>query len=163
MSETAVGREGGRPDKDAPVGARDRLIAAAIEAFAAKGFHGTSTRDIAAAAGMSPAALYVHYRSKEELLYLICRLGHERTLRLVRDSVATSEDPVERLLAVVRVFTVCCCCAHAISPRKLILITKNIPLKEAIPPLILTFSPLLQIQDIHQSRGMGDLNSRNNL
>ena len=56
---------------------RDRLLAAAIEAFAAKGLHGTTTRDIAAGAGMSPAALYVHHRSKEELLFLISRAGHE--------------------------------------------------------------------------------------
>ena len=88
-----------RPD------ARGRLLAAAVEAFAAKGFHGTTTRDIAAAAGMSPAALYVHHRSKEELLYLISRTGHELTRRLVRDAVATSEDPREQLLAVVRAFT----------------------------------------------------------
>ncbi|WP_046470362.1 TetR family transcriptional regulator [Allosalinactinospora lopnorensis] len=105
MSEIAVGRGGGLPGKDAPVGARDRLVAAAVESFASKGFHGTSTRDIAAAAGMSPAALYVHYKSKEELLYLISRRGHERTLRLVRDCAAASDDPVERLLAVVRAFT----------------------------------------------------------
>ena len=48
---------------------------AAVEAFAAKGFHGTTTRDISTAAGMSPAALYVHHRSKEELLYELSRLG----------------------------------------------------------------------------------------
>lgn len=87
-------------------GSRDRLQAAAVAAFASKGFHGTTTRDIAAAAGMSPAALYVHHRSKEELLYLISREGHERTLALVRDAVAGTGDPVERLRAVVHAFTV---------------------------------------------------------
>jgi AcrR family transcriptional regulator len=86
-------------------GARGRLVAAAIEAFAAKGFHGTTTRDIASAAGMSPAALYVHHKSKEDLLYLISRAGHERTLQLVRESVATSTDPVEQLVAIVENFT----------------------------------------------------------
>ena len=89
-----------RPD------ARERLLAAAVEAFAAKGFHGTTTRDIAAAAGMSPAALYVHHRSKEDLLHLISRAGHERTLELVREAVASSDDPVEQLRATVRAFTV---------------------------------------------------------
>lgn len=88
-----------------PTIARDRLIAAAVESFAAKGFHGTTTRDIASAAGMSPAALYVHYKSKEELLYLISRSGHDVTLRLVREGAASSDDPVEQLLAVVREFT----------------------------------------------------------
>lgn len=86
-------------------GARARLLDAAVESFAAKGFHGTTTRDIAAAAGMSPAALYVHHKSKEDLLYLISREGHERTLRMVREGVAASDEPVAQLLAVVRAFT----------------------------------------------------------
>jgi AcrR family transcriptional regulator len=91
--------------EEAPRGARARLLAAAVEAFAAKGFHGTTTRDIAAAAGMSPAALYVHHRSKEELLYLISRTGHDRTLSLIREAAAGAERPREQLVAVVRAFT----------------------------------------------------------
>ena len=67
--------------------ARTRLLAAAVEAFAAKGFHGTTTRDISTAAGMSPAALYVHHRSKEELLHQISLAGHERILALVSEAV----------------------------------------------------------------------------
>jgi AcrR family transcriptional regulator len=84
-------------------GARARLLAAAIDAFSAKGFHGTTTRDIAAAAGMSPAALYVHHRSKEELLLLIAREGHDRTLALCEAAVAaggTSVEQLDRLIAV---------------------------------------------------------------
>jgi AcrR family transcriptional regulator len=77
--------------------ARTRLLAAAVAAFAAKGFHGTTTRDISTAAGMSPAALYVHHRSKEELLHQISLAGHERTLALVTEAAASSSDPVERL------------------------------------------------------------------
>ncbi len=80
-----------RPD------ARARLLAAAIEAFSVKGFHGTTTRDIAAAAGMSPAALYVHHRSKEELLHLISREGHDRTLALCEAAVASGGTPTEQL------------------------------------------------------------------
>lgn len=86
--------------------ARRRLVAAAVESFAAKGFHGTTTRDIASGAGMSPAALYVHHRSKEDLLHQISRSGHGETLALVRDAVATSADPREQLLAVVHAFVV---------------------------------------------------------
>jgi AcrR family transcriptional regulator len=85
--------------------ARGRLIEAAVESFAAKGFHGTSTRDIAAAAGMSPAALYVHHKSKEDLLYLISRDGHNATLRLVRRAAARSSDPVEQFKHIVTDFT----------------------------------------------------------
>ena len=84
--------------------ARSRLLAAAVEAFAARGFHGTTTRDIAAAAGMSPAALYVHHRSKEELLHQISRAGHEATLALVEEAVAAADDPVAQLARLVEDF-----------------------------------------------------------
>ena len=86
--------------------ARARLLAAAVDSFAEKGFHGTTTRDIAAAAGMSPAALYVHHRSKEELLHQISRAGHQRTLALVRAAAAAADEPDEKLRCVVRAFVV---------------------------------------------------------
>jgi AcrR family transcriptional regulator len=50
--------------------------------------------------------LYVHHRSKEDLLHQISRSGHDRTLALVREAVATSTDPREQLLAVVHAFVV---------------------------------------------------------
>ena len=83
---------------------RTKLLEAATAAFADKGFHATTTRDIAAAAGMSPAAVYVHHRSKEELLYLISRTGHEHTLGLVRSAIADVTDPPRRLAAAMRAF-----------------------------------------------------------
>lgn len=83
---------------------RARLLNAAVTAFAERGFHGTSTRDIAAAAGMSPAAVYVHYRSKEELLDQIARTGHEQVLTLVREAVAAHATPAGQLVAAVRDF-----------------------------------------------------------
>ena len=85
---------------------RARLLDAAVTAFAERGFHGTTTRDIAAAAGLSPAALYVHHRSKEELLYLISRSGHEHVLTVVREAVASSTDPATALRRVVHDFVV---------------------------------------------------------
>ncbi len=103
MTETSDVSRGDLSRADAT---RARLLEAAITAFAEKGFHGTTTRDIAAAAGMSPAALYVHHRSKEELLYVISRSGHEHTLALMRAGVASSEDPTEQLRTVVHDFAV---------------------------------------------------------
>ncbi len=86
--------------------ARARLLEAAIQAFADRGFHGTTTRDIATAAGMSPAALYVHHRSKEELLHRISRTGHERTLALVRDALRSAPGPKAQLIALARAFAI---------------------------------------------------------
>ena len=84
--------------------ARERLLEAAVASFAARGFHGTTTRDIAAGAGMSPAALYVHHRSKEELLHQIAREGHLRTLALVEAAVADETGPVGQLTRLVEEF-----------------------------------------------------------
>lgn len=83
---------------------RARLLEAAVVAFSEKGFHGTTTRDIAGAAGMSPAAVYVHHRSKEELLFLISRQGHQQALDTVREARATTPDPVGQAAAVGRAF-----------------------------------------------------------
>jgi AcrR family transcriptional regulator len=85
--------------------ARDRLVAAATAAFAERGYHATTTRDIAARAGMSPAALYVHHGSKEELLYLISRDGHDAALRVIREAGPADAEPCARLHATVRAFT----------------------------------------------------------
>jgi AcrR family transcriptional regulator len=93
-------------DRSRADGTRARLLEAAVAAFAERGFHGTTTRDIASAAGMSPAAVYVHHKSKEELLHLISRTGHERTLDLVRTAIASESDPAGQLAAVVRTFAV---------------------------------------------------------
>ncbi|MGN6722271.1 MAG: TetR/AcrR family transcriptional regulator [Marmoricola sp.] len=92
------------PDVAAWSDGRSRLYEAAIEAFANRGFHATTTRDIAAAAGMSPAALYAHHRTKEELLYVIAVRGHEASLALVRSAIASHDDPVEQLRALAHSF-----------------------------------------------------------
>lgn len=76
---------------------KKRLREGAMASFSVLGFHGTSTRHIATAAGMSPAAVYVHYKSKEELLYRISKFGHEAILTVVSEAAAGSDDPVEQL------------------------------------------------------------------
>ena len=65
-----------------------RLLSSAVRCFAANGFHATTTRDISGGVGLSPAALYVHFPSKELVLYEIIRVGHERALAHVRESEA---------------------------------------------------------------------------
>lgn len=79
------------------VTARERLLNAAVEAFAEKGFAATTTRDIASRAGMSPAAVYVHHNSKESLLYTVSLNGHRETLEILTSAAASSDDPVVRL------------------------------------------------------------------
>ncbi|MGW0906379.1 TetR/AcrR family transcriptional regulator [Streptomyces sp. NPDC002853] len=81
-----------------------RLLIAAVEAFAERGYHATTTRDIAGRAGMSPAALYIHYKTKEELLHRISRIGHDKALRVLRTAADGPGGAAERLADAVRSF-----------------------------------------------------------
>jgi AcrR family transcriptional regulator len=83
----------------------ERLLQAAAHAFADKGFHATTTRDIASGAGLSPAGVYVHFGSKEELLFALSRSGHASALRLMRSAIADGSTPAEQLVTVMARFT----------------------------------------------------------
>jgi AcrR family transcriptional regulator len=83
----------------------ERLLGAAVEAFADKGFHGTTTRDIAARVGLSPAAVYVHFASKESLLHELSLVGHRAALQVVISAADQAPgDPAAQLQAVVGEF-----------------------------------------------------------
>ncbi|MFF0064452.1 TetR/AcrR family transcriptional regulator [Streptomyces sp. NPDC005279] len=81
-----------------------KLLVAAVEAFAESGYHATTTRDIAGRAGMSPAALYIHYKTKEELLHRISRIGHDKALEILTAADAGGGTPSDRLADAVRSF-----------------------------------------------------------
>src|SRR5450631_3613650 len=81
-----------------------RLMDAAVDAFADKGFHATSTRDIAARAHMSPAGVYVHFASKQDLLFELCRRGHLLALDVVATARRSADPPPAQLAAIVSAF-----------------------------------------------------------
>ncbi len=64
------------------------LLTSGVRCFAASGFHATTTRDITAAVGLSPGALYVHFPSKEHLLFEIIRTGHAKSLEALAEAEA---------------------------------------------------------------------------
>src|SRR4051794_21113697 len=81
------------------------LLLSALDAFLARGFHAATTREIAERAGMSPAAVYVHWKAKHDLLYEISRIGHQAVLDVVERALEqASGDPVERVRAFVSAF-----------------------------------------------------------
>lgn len=77
---------------------------AAVDAFADKGFHATSTRDIAARAKMSPAGVYVHFASKQDLLFQLCQRGHVLALEIVTSARDSARTPPDQLVAIVSAF-----------------------------------------------------------
>ena len=94
--ESAVLWEAGRGEVAA------RLLGSAVRCFAARGFHATTTRDISSGAGLSPAAMYVHFPSKEAVLFEIARRGHESALAAITEP--GPDEPVARLRTLVSRF-----------------------------------------------------------
>ena len=68
---------------------RERLLRAAAEVFAERGYDGTRVADIAAAAGVSNGAMYAHFASKADLLVDALRT-HGR--RMLSDLFAADPD-----------------------------------------------------------------------
>jgi AcrR family transcriptional regulator len=82
------------------------LLTSAVRCFAMNGYHATTTRDISGGVGLSPAALYAHFPSKELVLYEIVRSGHERAFAHIRHpSVTDAPDAADGLRALVSRYT----------------------------------------------------------
>ncbi len=67
---------------------RDRLMAAAMDVFALKGYHGAVVDDIVAGSGTSKGAFYHYFRSKQEIF-----------LTLLDELAAAVEGGVETVIA----------------------------------------------------------------
>jgi AcrR family transcriptional regulator len=110
LSETAVlaalAPDGGRQEAVGDVtDTAVRIMLAAADAFAERGFHATTTRDIASRAGLSPAGVYVHFASKEVLLFELSRRGHARARDLLVAAAEAAPTPTEALRAIVGGFS----------------------------------------------------------
>lgn len=80
---------------------RNQMIRGAVKLFKEKGFHRTTTREIAKEAGFSIGTLYEYIRTKEDVLYLVCDSIYEQVnLRL--SDLSGQEGTVEGLVSAIR-------------------------------------------------------------
>jgi TetR/AcrR family transcriptional regulator, cholesterol catabolism regulator len=80
-----------------------RLAEAAIELFYARGATATSVREITSACGLTPGALYNHFASKEDLLYVLVRDIHIQVDGATAVVLANAgPDSLDQLSAIVR-------------------------------------------------------------
>jgi AcrR family transcriptional regulator len=87
---------------------RRQIAEAAVQLFIKNGFHKTTTRQIARAAGFSIGSLYEYIASKEDVLYLVCDSIHTEVERLVADTMDRADDEHDVLANVIReYFRVC--------------------------------------------------------
>ena len=80
----------------------DRILKAATAAFAEKGYHQASIRDISAATEVSLSGLYYYFRSKEDLLFLIQEHCFRTLVQEARRIAAYDHPPRVRLGCLVR-------------------------------------------------------------
>src|SRR5690625_278658 len=79
---------------------REQIVKAAISLFKNKGFHKTTTREIAKESGFSIGTLYEYIRQKEDILFLVCEAIHNDVdlhLKQVIDLENRSEEHTSEL------------------------------------------------------------------
>jgi AcrR family transcriptional regulator len=77
---------------------RRHIVRAAGVLFAKQGYTATSTREVAEIIGVQKASLYHHFRSKEDLLYLVCTEALQSVRRAVESALARANGTyIERL------------------------------------------------------------------
>lgn len=89
ISESGRRSAGGR----ASLGAREKILAAALDLFAVKGFDGTTTREIAARAGVNLGLIQYYFGNKDALWKAVVDSVHEG----LRANLAATSAGVERI------------------------------------------------------------------
>lgn len=108
--ESAAKRPRGRPRKTEAErddgNRRAELLRSAARLFRRKGFHATSTRDIAAAVGMQSGSPFYHFKSKGALLFAVMEEGMRsaiaRQQQALREGGYGALDAAGRLRVLIR-------------------------------------------------------------
>ncbi len=87
---------------------RRQIADAAVELFVEKGFHKTTTRQIARAADISIGSLYEYFTCKEDILYLVCDFIHSEMERGVSKAMARAAGGRDALAKVIREYFMVC-------------------------------------------------------
>jgi AcrR family transcriptional regulator len=80
----------------------EEIIAAAAKVFQTKGYHAATVQDIADAVGILKGSLYHHFKSKEDLLYLIVKEPIARLYERMTDIAGSDLPASEKLRRAIR-------------------------------------------------------------
>jgi len=89
--------------REAPGSTKGRILAAAEAVFAARGFEGASTREIAAQAGVNISSLHYHWASKDALYVAVFQDVFDRLTGLLRGTLSKLAEERSREVVVARV------------------------------------------------------------
>ncbi|MDP6407018.1 MAG: TetR/AcrR family transcriptional regulator [Alphaproteobacteria bacterium] len=76
---------------------RAQIVQGAVQAFAEKGYFGTTIEDIAARAGVSKGLIYVYFEDKQDVLFLTLHYVLDTYARELPALLEGVEGPLERL------------------------------------------------------------------
>jgi AcrR family transcriptional regulator len=81
---------------------RGRVLRAAAHLFRVQGYAGTTVREIAALVGIQSGSLFHHFRSKEEILFVVMREIIIYNTVVLQEVVEGITDPETKLRAVIK-------------------------------------------------------------
>ena len=87
---------------------RRQIVDAAVNLFIENGFHKTTTRQIARAAGISIGSLYEYIATKADVLYLVCDAIHAEIEHGVADALNRAKKGKNPLAEVIREYFMVC-------------------------------------------------------
>jgi AcrR family transcriptional regulator len=87
---------------------RRQIADAAVHLFIKKGFHKTTTRQIARTAEISIGSLYEYFTCKEDILYLVCDFIHSEMEQGVANAMAKATGGRDALAKVIREYFMVC-------------------------------------------------------
>lgn len=107
---------------------RRQIVDAAVGLFLKNGFHKTTTRQIAGAAGISIGLLYEYISVKEDILYLVCEAIHAEMEGAVNEGLARAQKGRDTLEVVIQEYFLVC---HRMSDHILLIYqeTQSLPSK----------------------------------
>lgn len=83
---------------------RNQMIKGAVNLFKEKGFHRTTTREIAKAAGFSIGTLYEYIRTKEDVLYLVCDFIYDEVKDRLQNDLEQNSGTLDALKLTIAYF-----------------------------------------------------------
>lgn len=83
---------------------REQIIKGAVRLFIEKGFHRTTTREIAKESGFSIGTLYEYIGKKEDVLYLVCDAIYDEVTERLKKQLNTTGPALQRLKEAIRAY-----------------------------------------------------------
>ncbi|MFJ8248031.1 TetR/AcrR family transcriptional regulator [Peribacillus asahii] len=76
---------------------RAEIIDAAVKIFSEKGYHATTTKEIAEAAGMNVGTMFQYVKTKQDILYLVCCHIHSLIEKALYAATSENSTPLEAI------------------------------------------------------------------